>query len=203
MIHQTYLRKVLHKCVWIHLENRVGDAFWSTSVRKPVAKIWICGSQFPITLVHVIGNLLASCGSFSGSYNLKACLKISKHSDDVNKHCVCVNVRIYLYKCFWRCKSSENKLCLNNYNLSLYILQHNSDIQWKLSENTNIYKLVSQYYTEAFFENLRMEGYMQTCVIFYRKLPNPEVYHTFSESRNIGLSKKYNESLSLWLVPVG
>ena len=33
--------------------------------------------------------------------------------------------------------------------------------------------------TEAFFENLRMEGYMQTCVIFYRKLPNPEVYHTF------------------------
>ena len=51
--------------------------------------------------------------------------------------------------------------------------------------------------TEAFFENLRMEGYMQTCVIFYRKLPNPEVYHTFSESRNIGLSKKYNESLSL------
>ena len=47
------------------------------------------------------------------------------------------------------------------------------------------------------FENLRMEGYMQTCVIFYRKLPNPEVYHTFSESRNIGLSKKYNESLSL------
>ena len=32
------------------------------------------------------------------------------------------------------------------YNLSLYILQHNSDIQWKLSENKNIYKLVSQYY---------------------------------------------------------
>ena len=52
-------------------------------------------------------------------------------------------------------------------------------------------------FTESFFENLRMEGYMQTCVIFYRKLPNPEVYHTFSESRNIGLSKKYNESLSL------
>ena len=51
--------------------------------------------------------------------------------------------------------------------------------------------------TEAFFENLRTEGYMQTCVIFYRKLPNPEVYHTFSESRNIGLSKKYNENLSL------
>ena len=51
--------------------------------------------------------------------------------------------------------------------------------------------------TEAFFENLQMEGYMQTCVIFYRKQPNPEVYHTFSESRNIGLSKLYNESLSL------
>ena len=90
MIHQTFLRKVLHKCVRIHLESRVGDAFWSTSVRKPVAKMWIWGSQFPITLVHVIGNLLASCGSFSGSYNLKACLKISNHSDDVNKHCVCV-----------------------------------------------------------------------------------------------------------------
>ena len=48
------------------------------------------GDLFPITLVHVIGNLLASCGSFSGSYNLKACLKISNRSDDVNKHvCVC------------------------------------------------------------------------------------------------------------------
>ena len=34
MIHQTFLRKVLHKCVRIHLESRVGDAFWSTSVRK-------------------------------------------------------------------------------------------------------------------------------------------------------------------------
>ena len=53
--------------------------------------MWIWGSQFPITLVYVIGNLLASCGSFSGSYNLKACLKISNHSDDVNKHCVCVS----------------------------------------------------------------------------------------------------------------
>ena len=51
--------------------------------------------------------------------------------------------------------------------------------------------------TEAFFENLRTEGYMQTCVIFNRKLPNPEVYHTFSESRYSGLSKKYNENLSL------
>ena len=50
------------------------------------------GDLFPITIVHVIGNLLASCGSFSGSYNLKACLKISNHSDDVNKHCVCVCV---------------------------------------------------------------------------------------------------------------
>ena len=59
--------------------------------------MWIWGSQFPITLVHVIGNLLASSGSFSGSYNLKACLKISNHSDDVNKHCVFVNVRRYLY----------------------------------------------------------------------------------------------------------
>ena len=85
MIHQTFLRKVLHKCVWIHLESRVGDAFRSTSVRKPCSRQNVdLGSQFPITLVHVIGNLLASCGSFSGSYNLKACLKILNHSDDVN-----------------------------------------------------------------------------------------------------------------------
>ena len=33
--------------------------------------------------------------------------------------------------------------------------------------------------TEAFFENRRMEGYMQTCVIFHRKLPNPEVSYFF------------------------
>ena len=54
---------------------------------------------------------------------------------------------------------------------------------------------------KIYFEYLRTEGYMQTCVIFYRKLPNPEVhvhvYHTFSETRNIGLSKKYNENLPL------
>ena len=36
---------------------------------------------------------------------------------------------------------------------------------------------------------------MQTCVILHRELPNPEVYHTFSETRNNGLSKKYNENL--------
>ena len=51
--------------------------------------------------------------------------------------------------------------------------------------------------TEAFFENLRMRGTCKHVLFFNRKLPNPEVYHTFSESRNIGLSKKYNERLSL------
>ena len=47
---------------------------------------------------------------------------------------------------------------------------------------------------EAFFENLRTEGYMQTCVIFYG-MPTAEVYNTLSGTRNIGLSKKYNENL--------
>ena len=45
--------------------------------------------------------------------------------------------------------------------------------------------------TEAFFENLRMEGYMQTCVIFFIESCRIQRYIIlFSESRNIGLSKK-------------
>ena len=56
IIHQTFLRKVLHKCVRIHLDSRVGDAFWSTSVRKPVDKnvdLGICFRSHLCTLLVI------------------------------------------------------------------------------------------------------------------------------------------------------
>ena len=87
-----------------------------------------------------------------------------------------------------------NAICANTNCHSIYysiILTCNGNYQ-KIKIFINLFLNISD-----FFLNLRTEGYMHTCAIFYRKLPNPEVYHTFSESRNIGLSKKYNENLSL------
>ena len=55
--------------------SRVGDEFWTTSVRTPVSKMLSWRTAFsPTTLLWDIGNLTAWSGIFPRPYGLKACL---------------------------------------------------------------------------------------------------------------------------------
>ena len=99
MIHQTFLRKVSHKCVRIHLDSRVGDAFWFTSVRKPVGKNVDLGICFRSHLCTLLVIYLLHVAHFPVRIIWKP---VSKFRIAVmtltNIVCVCVNVRRYLYK---------------------------------------------------------------------------------------------------------
>ena len=55
--------------------SRVGDEFWTTSVRTPISKMLSWRTVFSITtLLWDIGNLTAWSGIFPHPYALKACL---------------------------------------------------------------------------------------------------------------------------------